>query len=338
MGAGHDAAARLLADRLRRNGDEAWVVDLLACLPLASGAAIRGFYAGMLRWAPWLYDAIYDHMLEPPHATVRPDPVAIAALPALRRILTQHRPDAVVATWHVAAQAVGRLRGNGWLTAPTTIVVTELAVHQAWVHPANDRHLCVHPSAAAEAVDRGAADPIAAAPLVADAYREPPPPGLPDGLDAALSGRTPVLVAAGEWGAGEVADTAREVAADPAYAAVVLCGRNERLARRLTGLPGVTPLGWRDDVPRLLASAQAVVQNGGGLACWEALALGRPVVTYRPLPGHGRAAAQRLTALGLADWPADAAGLRRALNASDPAKAPRLDLAALPDPAGLIAG
>ena len=45
-----------------------------------------------------------------------------------------------------------------------------------------------------------------------------------------------------------------------------------------------------------------VVHNAGGLACWEALAVGRPVVSYRVLPGHGAATAAVLDAAGAVPW------------------------------------
>src|SRR4051794_9493583 len=62
----------------------------------------------------------------------------------------------------------------------------------------------------------------------------------------------------------------------------------------------VVPLGWRDDVPDLLHVADVLVQNVGGPSLTEALVAGLRAVTYRPLPGHGRADAAVLDAAGLA--------------------------------------
>ena len=69
-------------------------------------------------------------------------------------------------------------------------------------------------------------------------------------------------------------------------------------------------LGWRDDVPDLMAAADVLVHNAGGLSCTEALVAGLPVVTYRPIPGHGRANAAVLARPGsqrgraaLSSWP-----------------------------------
>jgi hypothetical protein len=57
---------------------------------------------------------------------------------------------------------------------------------------------------------------------------------------------------------------------------------------------------WVDDVPTLLAAADVVVNNSGGATAQEALACGRTLVIYQPLPGHGRDSARLLSAAGLA--------------------------------------
>jgi UDP-N-acetylglucosamine:LPS N-acetylglucosamine transferase len=55
-----------------------------------------------------------------------------------------------------------------------------------------------------------------------------------------------------------------------------------------------------------MAAASALVENsGGGLTCWEAFAAGLPVVTFKPIPGHGRAGAGRRASAGLTLLAAD---------------------------------
>jgi UDP-N-acetylglucosamine:LPS N-acetylglucosamine transferase len=50
----------------------------------------------------------------------------------------------------------------------------------------------------------------------------------------------------------------------------------------------------------VLAAADVIVDNAGGTTCWEALAVGRPTVIYRPIAGHGRLNAAALQEAGLA--------------------------------------
>jgi UDP-N-acetylglucosamine:LPS N-acetylglucosamine transferase len=74
-------------------------------------------------------------------------------------------------------------------------------------------------------------------------------------------------------------------------------------------------LGWRSDVHRLMQLADVLVQNAGGLSCTEAMVAGLPSVTYRAIPGHGRANAAVLHDAGLAPWARDRGELAVALHA-----------------------
>src|SRR3712207_7195509 len=47
-------------------------------------------------------------------------------------------------------------------------------------------------------------------------------------------------------------------------------------------------LDWISDIPLLLTAVDGVVQNAGGFASLEALAAGKPTVTYRCISGQDR--------------------------------------------------
>jgi UDP-N-acetylglucosamine:LPS N-acetylglucosamine transferase len=148
------------------------------------------------------------------------------------------------------------------------------------------------------------------------------------GLDRPIA-----LLAGGSLGIGDVRATVDDVVA-AGCTAVVLCGRNDALLRRLTR-PGIVALGWRDDVHRLLQAADVLVQNAGGLSFTESLVAGLPAVTYRPIPGHGRANATVLDAAGLAPWARNRSDLARHLHAQAARGRSRRGF---PDPADLVLG
>jgi hypothetical protein len=75
----------------------------------------------------------------------------------------------------------------------------------------------------------------------------------------------------------------------------------------------VVALGWRDDLPRLMRACDVLVENAAGQTAMEAFAAALPVISYRPLPGHGRAGVFRMAELGLASFAADDAQLDRLL-------------------------
>jgi processive 1,2-diacylglycerol beta-glucosyltransferase len=83
---------------------------------------------------------------------------------------------------------------------------------------------------------------------------------------------------------------------------VTLCGTDAVLRRRLSRRRAGVALGWTDDVAAVMAAADVLVDNAGGVTRAEALASGLPVVLFRPLPGHGRINAETLDAAGVAPY------------------------------------
>ncbi len=345
MGAGHDRTAAELARRFQAIGDEARVVDLLQILPAGIGTALRRGYAGMLRHAPSLYDAIYRAFFVP-RDRLQPttSPLAVLGARALAPIIADYAPTAVVSTFHVAGQVCGRLRRTGRLGAPSVVVVTEFVPHALWLDPGTDLFCCLHPGIAAEATRRTGRPAIAPGPVVDPEFLEPgDPAAVRRELGLAGTDRA-VLIGTGSWGVGDTVRTAEGLSRVDGIRPVVLCGNNAGLHRRLAGLPGVIALGWRSDVPALLAAADALIDNAGGSMCLEAFGARVPVVEYRPLPGHGGPVARALVTEGLvtgADTPADLLAALHTLRPGTPDRARQVEAAAAiftEDPAAAIGG
>ncbi|MEV4744744.1 hypothetical protein AB0K21_00065 [Streptosporangium sp. NPDC049248] len=312
MGAGHDAVAVELARRLAAEGVEAEIVDVLRLLPFRLGVALRGWYGWMMRSAPWLYALIYRVFFVSDRAPPT-SPLTVMAAARLRGLIRRRMPAEVVSTFHLAAQAVGHLRLRGRLPVPSTVLLTDFAAHRLWLHPGNDRYLCSD-QATARAVHAATGRPaFCHAPLVRPEFRRSGGDVTPvRSRIGARAGERLVLVSAGAWGVGGVEETARVLARSGRYLPVVLCGHNREL-RHLLRHTGVA-LGWCDDMPDLMAAAYALVDNAAGLTCREAMAAGVPVISYRPIPGHGRDGALAMARAGLSVYAGDAGELLAALD------------------------
>jgi UDP-N-acetylglucosamine:LPS N-acetylglucosamine transferase len=332
MGDGHRAVARELAQRLRGRGHRVHSVDVLELLPPGAGAALRAFYRTMVRRTPWVYDAIYSAFLDAqrgPGST----PLAAIAGPKLRHVVQDFEPRLVVPVFHLAAQITGRMRQRGELTARTAVMITDFAVHQQWLHPGNDLHLCVSAEAAQQVQESLGRPAHATGPVVPERFhRAAAGPGRSPSLSATWSSRLGpasadkrlVLVSTGSWGVADgLAETATRLAA-AGYFPVLLCGRDERARARLSLIPGVHACGWIDDLDDLMAAAGALIDNAAGQTAVQALAAGVPVVGYRPIAGHGRQGVERMARIGVSQYARTADDLIAALGwLTDPASAAR---------------
>lgn len=317
MGAGHDGVAAELARRLSADGTAAEVVDVLELLPLRLGRALRWSYRAMIRRAPWLYAAIYRIFFVSGRAPST-SPLTVLLAARLERLVRRRRPVAVVSTFHLAAQAAGHLRERGRLPVASVVVLTDFAVHRLWLHPGSDGYLCPTTEAALCVTAATGSPAYRTAPLVRPEFRRAHTDvsRVRDRIGARPDDRL-VLIATGAWGVGRVEETARVLANSGSYLPVVLCGRDHRLRRRLREAGTGIALGWRDDMPALMAAAYALIDNAAGLTCKEALAAGVPIVSYRPIPGHGRDGALAMEQTGLSVYASDAAGLLAALDGLD---------------------
>ncbi|MFF4307096.1 UDP-N-acetylglucosamine--N-acetylglucosamine transferase [Streptomyces sp. NPDC001601] len=314
IGAGHDGAARELERRLTAAGVAVDRCDLLDLLPARLGRAVRDGYHRMLVRAPWVYQRVYT-------STERAGgggPLARALLRTAEHRLRAALPadtGAVVSTYPGASRVLGRLRLTGRLDVPVFTYLTDFSVHPLWVAEGVDVHLALHAVPAAQARALGARDVRVGGPVADPRFRPADPGrrmaararfGLP--ADAPLA-----LLVAGSWGVGPVRQVALELRDCGAAVPVVVCGRNEELARQLRADGIEHAYAWVDDMPGLMHAADVLVQNAGGLTSLEAFAAGLPVASYRCIPGHGLTNAAALAEAGVAAWIRDPAELKDVL-------------------------
>lgn len=326
VGAGHDGAARAWSERLTRAGYTVQIHDLLGVLRRRRRPRVAAAYEAVLLRAPWLYQALFT-------IATRPIGVVIAralmggALPRVADLLGVRRrrfpgvfrrrsvvepsvppPAAVLCTYPLAGHVLGELRRQGRLQAPVLTFLTDFSVHRLCVAPGVDAHLAVHQVSAEQATDCGGRRALVCGPVVSERFRRPGPPdresavqrsrdrfGLPHGVRLAL-------LVAGSWGVGEVEVTAAEIAASGVAVPVVVCGRNERLRARLSHRGAGIALGWITDMPALMRCVDVLVENAGGLTSLEAMSVGLPVASYRPIAGHGRTNAEALADAGVTSY------------------------------------
>ena len=321
MGAGHDGAARELADRLASAGHHAEVRDFLDSGPLRLGAVLRSGYEFELKHVPSAYEATYRLWYRAPWLC----PVVAWLVTALagRRVLRWIRDSGaavVVSTYPAGHPLSGPAAGD----PPTRHSDRQLHHRLRGPPPVGASRRRREPRRPRRAGgDGGPPHRTPGGGLRARRGRRlrTRRPALRDlarqalGLDAA---ERAVLVVAGSWGVGGLQATWRALTADRRFTPVVVCGRDERLRQEVTALAAGAPgnsvvIGWTDQMPALMAACDALVENAGGLTSLEAMRAGLPVVSFQPIAGHGRENTARMAEAGVSRLAGDATELSQAL-------------------------
>jgi UDP-N-acetylglucosamine:LPS N-acetylglucosamine transferase len=345
VGEGHAAAARALARQIEESphAAEVTVIDGLAAMGRVLRPVVEDGYRVQLRFLPWSYTLVYwllEHVAPVRWSTRRL--LCLFGARPLARAIAAYEPDVVVSTYPAVTVVLARLRRLGAIDCATMATITDLTGLFFWAQPGIDTHLVMYDESV-PSVERIAGPDSArfVRPLISAEFCKPRCPlqsrralGLPE------AGRV-VLVSGGGWGVGDIEGAVRELERVPEVSSIVcLAGRNEpleqRLRRAFAGEPRVRVYGFTDEMPQLLAAADALVHSTGGVTCLEARATGTPVVSYGLPVGHARINTRAMAALDLLLLASDTTELREHVRASFEAPARTEDRPArAPEPAAV---
>lgn len=292
IGKGHDSVALACETTLAARGIRARTVDCMRLLGDAGSAAGDAVFRRLLS-VPTVYDGFHFSHLRTgsPLATAMDRAASGRLLPRLRAELDlDPESKLLLAVFPTGASAAGRLK----LERPELAVValcTDACVHRMWIHEAVDLYLVG--SRLTEATLRRY-HPYANVAIVPPPVRPSfygPPPRAAARSSLGLAGDEPcVLIMAGGWGLGPLAEASRELASS-GWVVLAVAGTNDRLRSRLEQVSArdrrVRAFGFTDRVPELMAAADVVVTSPGQ-TCNEARVVGRPIVVLDVVPGHGR--------------------------------------------------
>ena len=289
VGGGHKAAGRTVRAELERAGCEVVEEDGLWIMSRILGWSLSRGYCSQVRRTPRTLGAIFAVTSRKAGAGFVRFLVGLFCANQLLGLLEKERPDVVISTYPLVTAALGRLRKKGRLRAPVVAVVADYGVHPLWVVPEIDLHLVVSRRSAELAARAGGEAALVRMPV------DPAVHAAPSRKETRASLGIPpeafvALVVGGAWGIGDLEGAARCAVEAGAYTVVVTgenTGLKARLEKKFAGRKDVLVLGWREDLPALMAASDCLIQNAGGMTCIEAIELDLPVIFYDAILGHG---------------------------------------------------
>ncbi len=330
LGGGHDAMANAIKGELLTRFPGMVDVEVANGLRIGNPflhRLMRDGYQAQLKYAPGSYGAMYTMASNPTFARINESASRMFTAGRLADDIARRDPDVVVSTFPQLTGTLGHLRADGRLKVPAMGVVIDSDPHRQWVSPLVDDHLVLNPADLPRIAKFGTPD----APITGRAIRPPVDPRSFEPYDVAAAraefglpqDQKVLLVSGGSWGLALPEEELQRILRDTDLHLAIATGRNEQAFNHLAAtFPAdrVTPIPFTREMPKLLAASDGMLTNSAGMTTMEGFARGRPIVLYRPVPGHGVDGAAALAEDGLATYattPHEAVDALRRIQAGD---------------------
>ncbi|WP_423709379.1 MGDG synthase family glycosyltransferase [Undibacterium sp. WLX3042] len=311
-GSGHRRAAEaLLACTPADEQVEIRHLDVMDFVTAGFRKIYTDFYIRLVSRAPLLWGYLY-HATNSAQANsilekLRRGVERLNARP-LKKMLTSFQPDAIICTHFLPAEMLSHLLQKSELNCPVWVQVTDFDLHRMWVHD----NMAGYFAANVEVAERMRQNGIPAQKIHVTGI--PVMPGFMQRHDrrscATEYGLDPhkptVLLMGGGAGVGDLDKlTAHLLRLETPFQLITLAGNNTQMLHKMQALaqkhPGkLLPLGYSNQVERLMACADLVITKPGGLTTSECLASGVAMIVTSPIPGQEERNADFLLEQGVA--------------------------------------
>ena len=289
FGEGHNTAANCIAEALREHqGVECRVVDVyLETVPRFTKVLQAG-YGLAINKLPFIWSAIFT-ALDKPGVLEKTLPLAGNLRTALRHVLDEYQPDAILSTYPLYAYLIGQLRKQGNLPsrAPLLTMVTDsTAINSSWYRAGSEAFLLADDETA-EVLRRGGAD---SSTLHVLGFPVAPRLASLKPSEEVIHGAKRILYLPSSRVSHTLA-VIRELQKLPRIEITIVTGRLKGLHQAIaeSGLiDGVRShlVGWTDKIPELLCSHHLYIGKAGGAIVHEAMAARCPILVSHVVPGQ----------------------------------------------------
>jgi processive 1,2-diacylglycerol beta-glucosyltransferase len=312
-GAGHVRAAEALqkAFTQTRASREVLHVDALDYTNKVFHHLYSKAYVEMVNRMPEAMGWLYDYMDKPWKNERRRLALDKLNTRPLVKLLMDFNPEIVICTHFLPSEIMSWLKAKKQIACPQAIVVTDFDVHAFWLCRHYEQYFVAMDETRVH-MEKLGIDPsritVTGIPIdpVFSIAKDKKEMRVKHGL---APEKTTIMVSAGGFGVGRVEDLCACLSELQHEAqAIVLCGRNEKLRKKLDTLKAkfsgsrVTffNLGFTTLVDELMSASDILLGKPGGLTTSEALAKGLAFVIVNPIPGQEERNSDHLLEEGVA--------------------------------------
>ena len=321
IGGGHVAAAKALETSFQQKGVQVEHIDLLDYTSVPFRRFYRQAYFDLVRTAPefvdWLGNRLDRHPSERQSRQRKLRARATRLISYhLPRLIKRYEPDAIVHTHFLAPEILSTklmpdlLRLGTPKRIPQYVVITDYFAHSLWIQPYTDSYFVAKEEIMVHLESLG----FEAARICVS--------GIP--IDPAFQNLEDKFEARAHLGYSQYKDLLLLMASGLDYktleplikqlkilkwplTVLIVCGRSSDLIAKLNkliiderDLVQFEVMGFRQDIPRLMAAADLFVGKPGGLTTSEALAASLPFAIVQPYPLQEEANTNYLLEIGAA--------------------------------------
>lgn len=292
-GAGHMRAADALVSALNMNGIPSWHIEVLKYTNAIFRKAYSDLYLELINKQPEILGWVYNSLDQPWRFQKRRLALDRLNTGSLIRLLKKEKPGIAICTHFLPAEILLYLKRKKYLDIPVGIVITDFDAHAMWFYRNVDWYFVACEETKAYLSEVGITPEsiyVTGIPVDPVFSEKKSKKGLrvqcglhPD--------RTTILISAGGFGVGPVESIVKVVQKiKHPVQAVVSCGRNDTLRKRLTKIPAekhlIKLLGFTNEMDRWMAASDFMLGKPGGLTSSEALASGLIMIIVNPIPGQ----------------------------------------------------
>ena len=314
MGAGHNKAAKAVAEAIKRKYpvNKVNVIDFMSTETAYMNSLVKDIYLKMLDYVPNLYEFFYKFTASSTKTSKAQTLFAHAMRKDMRALIEKYEADIIICTHPFPSAAASSLKQSGGLDIPLATVMTDFCMHQFWVNKNTDVYFTATEQIKQALMSENISQDKIFATGIPIGYKFRQPYDRQALLEKfKLDGSKPIiLMMGGGLGMGGVKDALLQIEKlQKQLQILVVTGANVSLwseineyAQTQQSKHKIIVWGYSHNIQELMAVSTFLISKPGALTISEALAMELPMVLHNPIPGPEADNAKFIAGQGAAVW------------------------------------